>query len=645
MAYMIPETLPRGAKVTAGERLLFATLKEHLPDDYIVYYEPRIFGRCPDFVVIGPDLGMLVLEVKDYTESTLYELFPEEWRIYNKQGELSTVINPLHQARNYAFRIASKLKKDKSLVQLDGAYRGNLKFRFGFGVVLTQMREMHIVKHQLHRVIEPQFMLTRDDIDTDREGFDGTALLERMLDMFTVPFHEKQMLGEDDIKAIRYHLFPEVRISAEYKPPVHHDDQLLLSLHNLQAMDLHQESLARQLGDKNRLIRGVAGSGKTLILSARARLLSKEHPDWKILVLCYGIPLSRVLKSMIHNMMEEPEDLFDFAAMSAEESGNEVAKKHNIETATFHEWLKNTLRIPDAGIEPLLEKVKLGEAILPTYDAILIDEGQDFEPSWLELLSKVLNPETQSLLLVEDKAQNIFRRKSSLSSSTGLDFRGRSKILSINYRNTAQIVNFAWDFYRTHSALKDRVKEGSSVDGVEIIPPQSTKRKGPEPIIKQCANFNEEAAWVARAIRKLHDEKKVPYAEIAILYRVRNNYSYSYVDRLRKELNRLEIPHDWIAENTAAKRAYDRGAEKVKLSTIDSSKGLDFRAVFIVNVESMPFKLEENVEREVSLFYIGMTRAMEWLVLSYCEGVGFAGWLEFSKGTSFRKNINLINNI
>ncbi|WP_343044782.1 3'-5' exonuclease [Saccharibacillus qingshengii] len=133
------------------------------------------------------------------------------------------------------------------------------------------------------------------------------------------------------------------------------------------------------------------------------------------------------------------------------------------------------------------------------------------------------------------------------------------------------MVGFAWDFYRTHSALKDRVKEGSSIEGVEIIPPQSTKRKGAEPIIRQCANFNEEAAWVAAAIRKLHDEKKVPYAEIAILYRVRNNYSYSYVDRLRKELDRLEIPHDWIAENPAPKRAYDRGADKVKLSTIDSS--------------------------------------------------------------------------
>ncbi len=89
----------------------FNTLKDHLPDDYIVYYEPEIGGRKPDYVVIGPDMGMLVLEIKDYTESTLYELYPNEWRIYNTKGELNTVKNPLHQARDNAFRISDKLKK------------------------------------------------------------------------------------------------------------------------------------------------------------------------------------------------------------------------------------------------------------------------------------------------------------------------------------------------------------------------------------------------------------------------------------------------------------------------------------------------------------------------------------------------------
>ncbi|ANY68533.1 nuclease [Paenibacillus sp. BIHB 4019] len=634
MAYMIPDTLPR--KATVGERLFFQTLKEHLPDDYLVYYEPEIGGRKPDYVIIGPDFGLLVLEVKDYKVNTLHELSTNEWRIFGDLGTLQTIKNPLNQARDYAFRIVDKLKKDKNLIQID-QYYGQLKFRYAFGTVFTNLKEIHIVEHRLDRVIDPQFMLTRDDIDSDSVGFSSDSLHERLLGMFTIAYRDTHFLSGEDIKAIRYHLFPEVRISAEFKEPTYYNDQLLLSLHNVQAMDLHQESLARQLGDKNRLIRGVAGSGKTLILSARARMLAKDHPDWNILVICYAIPLSRVLRNMIDKMMEEPEDLFDFAKNNGNETYTSNTIKHNIETATFHEWLWNKMRIRDDGVESLLAKIEQKEVILPKYDAILIDEGQDFEPVWLELLSKVLNPDTQSLLLVEDKAQNIFKRKTSLASSTGLDFRGRSKILSINYRNTSQIVNFAWEFYRSHSSMKDRVKEGTSVEGVEIIPPQSTKRKGSDPIIKSCNHFNEEAAWVVEHIIKLHEEKKLSYSDIAILYRVKNRFSYSYVDQLKKELDKSSIPYNWFAESSTTKRSYNRDQEAVNLSTLDSSKGLDFRAVFIVNVESMPFALEDNVEREVSLFYIGMTRAMEWLFLSYSKTEGFAKWLE-------QKSSLLINN-
>lgn len=87
-----------------------------------------------------------------------------------------------------------------------------------------------------------------------------------------------------------------------------------------------------------------------------------------------------------------------------------------------------------------------------------LDEGQDFESEWLSLVGFVLNENTQSLLLVEDCAQTIYKRKRSLLKDTGLSFQGRSKVLSINYRNTAQIVRFAWDFYRKHSVLKNKVK-------------------------------------------------------------------------------------------------------------------------------------------------------------------------------------------
>ncbi len=623
MAYMIPETIPR--KATAGERTLFGTLKDHLPDDYIVYYEPDINGRRPDFVIIGPDLGLVVLEVKDYTVNTLHELYPEEWRIHTSGGSLETVKNPYKQAREYAFHVASLLQKDKNLVQLGGKFHGRLKFPFGYGAVFTRLKQIHVVKHGIHRVIPMNFMLTRDEIEPEDESFSEEHLIEKLLGMFTVYYRKPHILSDEDIKAIRYHLFPEVRISAEFKEPAYYQDQLLLSMHNIKAMDLHQENLARQIGDKHRLIRGVAGSGKTLILASRAKMLLKEHPDWKILVLCYAIPLSRVLRTVIDHMIDEPEDLFDFVSGEARSSLHQ--HRNQIEVYTFHEWLMKALKVKDTDIPVIIDKLEQNEAILPTYDAILIDEGQDFEPEWLRLLSHILNPDTQSLLLVEDRAQNIFKRKISLAQNVGLDFRGRSKILNINYRNTAQIAQFAWDFYRNHSELKEKVKEGS-VDGVDIIPPQLTKRKGPEPIIKRCKSLAEELMFICQQINKLVEEKRMALSDIAILYRVKKNYYTSYIDTIMKQLEKAKIPYYWVTENATTKRQYDKTENSIKISTIDSAKGLDFRAVFIVNIENIPFHREENEEREVSLFYIGMTRALEWLFLTYSGESKFTQYLD-----------------
>ncbi|XOK62067.1 3'-5' exonuclease [Paenibacillus elgii] len=618
MAYMVPDTIPRRA--TAGERILFESLKDHLPSDYIVYYEPEIRGRRPDFVIIGPDLGLVILEVKDYIKSTLYQVNHDEWTLRNTAGELITTKSPLKQARDNARIIENYLKKDKNLVQEVGSY---LKFPYGFGTVFTRMKQEDFIKLDLYQVIEPQFVLCRDEIDPDEDGFSPDILRDKIHEMFTVRTTRKTILTDEDIQAVRFHLFPEVRISAEYRIPIQHQDQLLLSLHNIKTMDLHQENMAKQIGDKHRLIRGVAGSGKTLVLASRAKMLAKAHPDWKILVLCYGIPLSRSLKQMIEQKLDEPDDLMDLINAEA----TNLIKASKIEVFNFHEWLRNSLHMKDSDIPALLDKLNKNEAIVPAYDAILIDEGQDFEPDWLKLLSLCLNPDTQSLLLVEDRAQSIFKRKTSLAQDIGLDFRGRSKILSINYRNTAQIVQFAWDFYQEHSQLKNKVQDGS-IEGVEIIPPQSTKRKGPEPMIKGFRDIQEEMNFVSKSIICLHQQKNIPFEDIAILYRVKNSHRISYIDEIKHSLNEHELPFTWITENAESKRNFIRNERTIKISTIDSAKGLDFRAVFIINIENMPFSLEKVEEREVSLFYIGMTRALEWLFLSYSGESKFTQYLD-----------------
>ncbi|GLI84203.1 DNA helicase [Rossellomorea marisflavi] len=618
MAYTIPETIRTSA--TAGERLLFRTLKTYLPDDYIVYYEPEIHGKRPDFVVIGPDLGFVVLEVKDYTKSTLLQLNHDEWTLHTSSGEQRTVKNPLKQARDYAFKISDVLKKDKNLVQLEGKYQFQLKFPYGFGAVFTRLHQKDFIQDGLYAVVEPSFCLTRDEIDPDKEGFSEEILMEKIMNMFTIPYRLKEPLTKEEMDAIRYHLFPEVRISAEFKKPVPYQDQLLLSLHDVKAMDLHQENLAKQLGDKNRLIRGVAGSGKTLILASRAKLLAKEHPDWKILILCYNISLSRNIEQMVTHMMNEPDDLFDLA----EDEGK--GRTHHVTVRNFHAWLKHDLKITEKTIPAVLEKIKKGEAILPGYDAILIDEGQDFESSWFELVANLLNPETKSLLLVEDRAQSIYKRKRSYLQDMGLSFQGRSKVLNINYRNTAQVVKFAWDFYKTHSALKNKVVD-RGFEG-EIIAPQSTKRKGVEPMIIKAATFDQEARSVAKLINRLNKEKHVPYSEMLILYRVKKSHKTSYIDILKHELSKEGIDHFWLTENSESKRSFDMDDGRVKISTIDSSKGLDFQAVFILNVDNMPFALEDDVEREVSLLYIGMTRAKQYLCLSYSAESEFTKYFD-----------------
>ncbi|GAA0343246.1 nuclease-related domain-containing DEAD/DEAH box helicase [Bacillus carboniphilus] len=622
MAFTVPESIRSTA--TAGERLLFRTLKTYLPDDYIVYYEPNIHGKRPDFVIIGPDLGLVVLEVKDYTKNTLFQLNQDEWTLVTSSGEQTKTKSPIKQARDYTFHIVDALKKDRSLVQLEGKYQFQLKFPYGFGAVFTRLYQKDFIEEGLYSVIEPSLCLTRDEIDPEKEAFSEENLVEKIMNMFVVPYRLREPLMKEDMDAIRYHLFPEVRISAEFKQPVPYQDQLLLSLHDIKAMDLHQENLAKQIGSQNRLIRGVAGSGKTLILASRAKLLAKEHPDWNILILCYNISLARSIEQMIHHMMKEPDSLFDFDFTSGEEVIQ--SNPHNIKVRNFHAWLKNDLNIQERDIPTIIEKLEKGEAILPMYDAVLIDEGQDFEGDWFQLVSNLLNPDTKSLLLVEDRAQTIYKRKRSYVQDTGLSFQGRSKVLSINYRNTAQIVKFAWEFYQNKSKLKNKVV--SKEHEGEIIAPQSTRRKGAEPAIIKTDNFFHEAKFVARQIKKLHEEKKVPLSEILILYRVKKTYKMDYISVLRRSLEQDGIGYYWLTENSETKRAFEKDDNRVKISTIDSSKGLDFQAVFIVNIDNMPFALEEDKEREASLLYIGMTRAKEFLCLSYSGESEFTRYLD-----------------
>lgn len=422
--------------------------------------------------------------------------------------------------------------------------------------------------------------------------------------MFTVWSRSSIILSNEQIQSIRSYLQPEVRISAEYRQQKDDQNQLLLSLHPIKTADLHSENRTNSLTGTRRKAAGA--SRRIKVLANRAKALAKQHPDWKILVLSDSFSLSTSLRELIDELMDEPEDLFDWLML--EEQKEKKIHEHNVEVYHFHEWLSKKLNARAADVSDIIVKLEKKEAILPSYDVILIDEGQAFDSEWLRLLHYMLRPSLQN---------------------TGPETKGRSRIVSMNYRNSAQIVQFAWSFYQKHSRLRSSMQEGS-IDGVDIIPPQSTQRKGPEPAILRSNSLKEEMEAVASRIQYLHNDRKVAYAEMAILYRVKNNYHMSYIDLIRKELGLQNLPFHWVAENDAdtPHQANDKSKDGVQILAVDQAKGQDFRAVFIVNSENMPLSLEEAEEREVSLFYMAMTRALDWLCISYSGDSKFTLYLD-----------------
>ena len=101
MAEMIPETLP--ASSTAGERRVFATLAR-LPDDCLIYYEPVVRRRYPDLIAILPEVGVLVIEVKDWRLAELGSVNADTVAI-TRRGTDTVVAHPRRQARGYVLRL------------------------------------------------------------------------------------------------------------------------------------------------------------------------------------------------------------------------------------------------------------------------------------------------------------------------------------------------------------------------------------------------------------------------------------------------------------------------------------------------------------------------------------------------------------
>ena len=249
----------------------------------------------------------------------------------------------------------------------------------------------------------------------------------------------------------------------------------------------------------------------------------------------------------------------------------------------------------------------MGEIPKGQYGAVMIDEGHDFEPEWLKLVVSMVDPDTNSLLLLYDDAQSIYSKKNQLDfslSSVGVQARGRTTVLKLNYRNTKEILDFAYQFARRY--LKPDAKDE---DHVPLVEPEAAGRHGPAPVVKIFESYEEEAGYIARILKRMHDEQGVPWSAMCVTYR--NNWMGK---KLHTQLTSKGVSCQWLGDSKA-KKQFKPSADSVKLMTMHSSKGLEFPCVVVSGIGYMPADEKDPVSA-AKLLYVAMTRSTEKLLLT-----------------------------
>lgn len=593
---LFPQGLTQVAqRCNAGERRLLHQLKRCLEDDYLVWHDIPIGpkARQPDFVILSPRWGVLLLEVKDWRPHTLGPATRDSIELRTPRGP-ATVAHPLRQARDYALELVDLMKADPALVHPDGPFAGRLLFPYGFGVVMASLRAAEVAGSDFGELFPPARTLLRDDLE---EGLAPMYFQHRLWGLFTVSYPYTLSLPQRD--RVRWHLFPELRVQPQAALDFDGPEAFAPPLPDLmQVMDLQQEQVARTLGEGHRVIHGAAGSGKTMILIYRAQVLAQAaRADRPILVLCFNRALA---DRITHQLRQRGVD-------------------ERVQVRTFHAWCQDLcdtyqLDAPrglkgDAHFVALAatveRAVERGRVPAGQYLALLIDEAHDFQDAWLRIASRMVDPQSNSLLVLYDDAQSIYqgKRRRFNFASVGVQAQGRTSVLRLNYRNTAEVLALAL------LCAQDLMTQptGAAEDDMPVAQPASAGRRGAMPVLIEARHAQQEAELLAERLAAAH-AAGTPLDEMAVLCRTR-----AQMRPIERALAARGLPLQSM--NSPGFRRFDWRTGAIKLVTLHSAKGLEFSLVCVAGLHLLPLR-DESLEDALRLLYVAMTRATRELVLS-----------------------------
>ena len=581
-----------GKRVTKGEGKFFASIKNTLDSNCLIYYE-MIVGerdRRPDFVIIDRDFGFTIIEVKDWSLDRIVKAEKETVTYLSLSDNKVKVMNPQLKCEFYLKEIKEQLLSEK-ILRKENKLILNVRYFICFPNI--NRNEFLALKEKW---ADPNRIIFGDELGYDKlKKIYNTNLKKISIGINYIQFNK-----------IRTCLFPDLLI----KIPILDENKVIGTDFEL---DLDQEEIAKSLSEGPRLLRGYVGTGKTLIILYRAKLsLSiSEHykKPKKILILCWNISLSTYIKNALNNINIKTENKIEIYHFS--EFVRILLKAKNLKLNVYNDDFDFYL---EKAIGLLKENIDLNHK----YDEIYLDEAQDFDKNWIKFIWENLfisnEAKTKNLLIAGDDSQNIYKRNISLKDSAfdsgffkeiGIPMQGRSKVLRKIYRNSARVWFFSLLFLDTEF-------ESFAKKELDI---KFAPKRGFDPKLYECNSLDEQIDVIVTSINQLK-EYNFAYKNFMVLYSRKSYNGYNIVENLIRKLNINQIPNQWITENDSAKKYFDWNENSVIISTIHSAKGLDCPVVFLLSPDLLYYDKEKYSELK-KLVYVGMTRAREVLYITF----------------------------
>lgn len=377
MATIYPEHQRYHEPESEAERRMYPLLAE-LPDEFTVFCNRRWHvrsrsGRAPkpaeaDFLVAHPDRGVLVLEVK----GGVIHRDPSTERWYSNDVLLDP--DPFKQVQRTHYLLAQMLEE-----------RG----AFGIGIPLGEalvFPDGLVAPSRVPAVLLPERIIGSEDLD------DLDEALDRCFDAFALR-ETASRFGRRGVRALTEAVAGSVHIRRHIGHQVRDAEQEMLELTQSQYAVLEQLD-----GNARVCVLGGAGTGKTLLAMEQARRLAGQ--GHRVLLTCFNAPLGAHIRSELGRV--DGVEVLHFHLLCRAWANDGGLDTQQGEDESNHDFWD--VRLPNLLTEAAAELDK-------RYDAILVDEAQDFLPDWLAGLQLLLADEDEGLMfLFADENQAIYQR-------------------------------------------------------------------------------------------------------------------------------------------------------------------------------------------------------------------------------------------